>query len=430
MLNKVKIFLYFDRAIITCLCFSIFCLPFTKAGVESFVWPAIFIWILKRALGYRAQGLIRMFPKTELNKALGIFMLINAVSMIFSAGFVLSWVGFFGKELKFIAIYFMLVEVINSRERLRNVLIVIVASAVLIIADAGVQYFRGADFLRGYGWARLRASFATASGFSGWIVVIIPLFLGMLTAGKAIGRSLKALLSILIVLLLVCLMMTYARGGWLGFVIGISLMAGYVFKNLTLKVKLLCSSVVIGLLAIFLIFPQPIKAKVTAIGRITIKSNETINARVKSTLKTKEGSTPMRFYLWKESLRIIRDYPLTGCGLNTYSIVAKYYKSFEGGGGYPHNSYLQMAAETGIPGLISFIWILIELFKAGFMALAKRKNPLLLGLLSGILAFLVQAFFDTHLYSLQLVILFWFVMGLTMAVIKIEADPSSGSLTF
>ena len=95
--------------------------------------------------------------------------------MIFSTNFGLSLRGFFGKELKFLVIYFMLVEVINSKERLRNVLITIVASAVLMIADAGAQYFFGVDFIRGYPWQRLSASFAFASGFAGWLIVIIPL---------------------------------------------------------------------------------------------------------------------------------------------------------------------------------------------------------------------------------------------------------------
>jgi len=32
----------------------------------------------------------------------------------------------------------------------------------------------------------------------------------------------------------------------------------------------------------------------------------------------------------------------------------------------------------------------------------------------------VHAFFDNHLYALQLVVLFWFMLGLTVAVIKME----------
>jgi len=113
---------------------------------------------------------------------------------------------------------------------------------------------------------------------------------------------------------------------------------------------------------------------------------------------------------------------LTGCGLNTYSEVAKNYKSFEGGGIYPHNSYLQKAAEIGLLGIFAFIGILFIFFKTALRYLNQKRDFLVLGLLSGILAFLVHAFFDTHLYSLQLVVLFWYMLGLTIAVIKFKTD--------
>ncbi|MGA2775482.1 MAG: O-antigen ligase family protein [Candidatus Omnitrophota bacterium] len=421
MLNKEKMFLYFDRIILACLCLLIFCLPFAKAGSETFTWVAIFFWLLKRILGYRAQAIGRMLPETKLNNVLGIFVLANLISVIFSTHFGLSLRGFLGKELKFIIIFFMLVECVNSRRRLKALLSTIVASIILLIVDSAVQYYSGKDFLRGHAWARLTASFTTANGFAAWLIVIIPLFLGLLFAPKIISKRVKFILYPLLGALLICLLMTYARGGWLGFIIGFSLMAGYVFKNFKLKIKILCLFLSAGLLAIFLILPQPIQDKVKAIGRVKFRSSETVNVRIKSTLKTEEGSTPIRFNLWKESLRIIREYPLTGCGLNTYSKVARNYQSFWFGGGYPHNSYLHMAAETGLLGLFAFFWFLFSFFRAGFRYFKKTKDYLILGLLSGILAFLVHAFFDTHLYSLQLVVLFWFMLGLTVAVIKLDS---------
>jgi len=137
-----------------------------------------------------------------------------------------------------------------------------------------------------------------------------------------------------------------------------------------------------------------------------------------------EGTSLKRLNLWKESVSIIEDFPVLGSGLNTYSVVARSYKVRGGGGEYPHNSFLQMAAETGIIGLISFIWMLTVMFRMGFRTLSREKNLLLLGILAGTLAFLIQSFFDTHLYSLQFVVLFWFMIGLTMAVIRLENNAS------
>ena len=422
MLNKGKIFLYFDRIIITCLCFLFFCLPFAKAGAETFTWLAVFLWMLKRVLGYRGQSFWGLLPTTELNKVLGVLVLANFISVIFSTHFGISLRGFFGKELKFIIIFFMLVESISSKRRLKVILTVITISTMLLIADSAVQYYSGKDFLRGYAWARLTASLTTANGFSAWLIVIIPLFLGLLFDPKIINKRVKFILYPLIGALLICLLMTYSRGGWLGLIIGLLLMAWYVFKDFKLKIKILSLSVIVGFFAIFLILPQPIRAKVDAIGRVNFRSSGTVNSRIKLTLKTGEGSTPIRFHLWGESLRLVRDYPLTGCGLNTYSTVARNYKSFYWGGVYPHNSYLQMAAEIGLLGLFVFFWFLFTFFRMGLRHFKKSKNYLVLGLLSGILAFLAHAFFDTHLYSLQLVVLFWFMLGFTIAVIKLSEE--------
>ena len=424
MLNKDKIFLYFDRAIIACLCLLIFCLPFTKAGVEIFVWSAIFLWIFKRVLGYRAGSLWGMFPKTELNEFLGIFIAVNALSVIFSVHLGLSLRGFFGKELKFLAIYFMLVEVINSRERLKNILIAIIASAILTMVDAGVQYFRGVDFLRGYqlDYHTFGASFSTASDFAGWLIVIIPIFIGIIAVNIIPSLKLKILLSVSIIIQSSYLLRTYSRGAWLGFLIGISLMVYYVVKNSTLRIKTLCISVVICLLFIYSLLPRSVITKAKDAIRVNFKFSQGINDRVKSIPQTNRGTNLVRIMLWKESLRIIRDYPLFGCGLNNYSIVARNYKSFEGGGIYPHNSFLQMAAETGLLGLFAFFLLLFGFFIIEMKHLNKENGFLALGLLSGILAFLVHAFFDTHLYSLKLVVLFWYMIGLTIAVIKLDQN--------
>lgn len=421
MISKDKFIIYLDFIITASLCFIIFCLPFAKAGVESFVWFAIALWIIKRVLGYRASSFWGMIPETGLNKALTALVVVNLLSVIFSVDYGLSLRGFFGKELKFLAIYFMLVEVINSRNRLRIVLITFAASAVLIVADVGVQYFKGIDFLRNYPLELFRGPFISHNGLGGWLIVVMFLFLGLLVGGRIKSKGLKASLLILVVLLFICLLGTYSRGAWLGFVGGFLLLFYYCncISSVTLNNRLLCLFIAVCSLAIVLILPQSIKIKIKSIGRVSFKATETIGARIKSTFKTEEGSIPIRLSLWKEALRIVGKYPLVGCGLNTYSIVARNYKSFGLGGIYPHNSYLQKAAEIGLLGLLVFCWVLFSFFRIGLRYFRNKRDFLILGILSGILAFLVQSFFDTHLYSLQLVVLFWYMLGLTMVVIKL-----------
>jgi putative inorganic carbon (hco3(-)) transporter len=419
-MDKSKVFLYCDRTIFTFLCIAIFCLPFSKAGVESFVWPAIFVWLLKRALGFRVnQGsLCRMFPDTVLNKALGLFIIVNVISVIFTFSIPPSLRGLFGKEFKFIAIYFMVIEVVNSSKRLEILLKIIIASIVMVTIDAGWQYFSGVDFLRGYPLTQLKASFGTANSFAGWLIVIIPLLLSLLSTEKFINKKTKILLFALIAILCLFLLITYKRGAWIAFAAGLILMGYYLIKNASLKAKKMFFFVTAGLLAVFLILPQPIRDRIKSLGRISFKYNKicTVNDRLKSILTMDVNSD--RILLWKEALAMIKDHPIIGTGLNTYAVAVKQYKLFDKGGRYPHNSYLQMAAETGLLGLSSFFLILFIFFKTGFRYLNQKKKTIALGLTAGICALLLQSCVDTHLYALQFAVLFWFMLGLTVSVVE------------
>jgi hypothetical protein len=79
-----------------------------------------------------------------------------------------------------------------------------------------------------------------------------------------------------------------------------------------------------------------------------------------------------------------------------------------------------MAAETGVMGVMAFFGFLLKFFQVGISQFKQKNNYLIPGLLLGISAFLIHAFFDTHLYSLQLAVFFWFMVGLTMAVTRLD----------
>ena len=122
---------------------------------------------------------------------------------------------------------------------------------------------------------------------------------------------------------------------------------------------------------------------------------------------------------------MIKEHPVLGVGPNTYSINYVKYNPYKDGygGGYTHNSYLQYTAEMGFLGLITLLWFLVTLFFRSLKNLKKIKDPfynaLLLGILGGILAFLVHSFVDTNFHALQLITMFWFFVGFAIAIQKV-----------
>jgi len=136
-----------------------------------------------------------------------------------------------------------------------------------------------------------------------------------------------------------------------------------------------------------------------------------------------QGCGSGRINFWKKAVSIIRESPVFGTGLNTYSRILKRDPD-KATWWYAHNCYLQMTAETGLIGLASFLWMLFVLFRHGFNGCHQIKDlwPLtfLQGTIAGLSGFLVQSFFDNTFYTVQLGILMWFFIGLLVAVTRLN----------
>lgn len=132
--------------------------------------------------------------------------------------------------------------------------------------------------------------------------------------------------------------------------------------------------------------------------------------------------------MWKTAWNMIRNNPFLGQGLNTFMANYVRFKPLEGqiigsGISYAHNCFLQIAAEIGIFGLLSFLWIVLRATLDSINKQRIIKNGFLssmhLGLFCGIIAFLIYSAFETSLYSFRLAILFWYSLGLLMALSRI-----------
>jgi len=124
--------------------------------------------------------------------------------------------------------------------------------------------------------------------------------------------------------------------------------------------------------------------------------------------------------MWQAAGGMIKDRPLLGHGINTF--MANYLTYWVGGERQPryaHNCYLQMAAETGALGLVAFLallWGMGVQVRRGVRTTTSRERFLLLGLATGLLAFVIHAAVDTDFYSLRQAALFWVLAGCAVGV--------------
>ena len=84
-----------------------------------------------------------------------------------------------------------------------------------------------------------------------------------------------------------------------------------------------------------------------------------------------------RLLLWRETLPLIRSYPLLGCGLGTYeSAFLRYKKSWPHvTDNYAHNDYLQGLAEFGVVGFLICAMLIASITVKAFRVAVRGGSP-------------------------------------------------------
>ncbi len=131
--------------------------------------------------------------------------------------------------------------------------------------------------------------------------------------------------------------------------------------------------------------------------------------------------------IWIETLKVIRDYPLVGCGIGTRPFAYLKYKE-----GYPfwttdfgHNDYLQFIAELGFVGFLiiasACVQILLLVFRATSRASAPHVADLAIACTGSMTAILMHSLVDFNLYvPANAMVLAW-VSGVSIGVSESSA---------
>ena len=131
---------------------------------------------------------------------------------------------------------------------------------------------------------------------------------------------------------------------------------------------------------------------------------------------------PSRTEIWKDSLGMVRDFPLLGTGFGTFGYVFPLYKmAAEKPLIYlhAHNDYLEILVETGFVGLASLMAALVIFLYSALRALAglaREENYfrffILAGALTGVFSMLVHSLADFGLQIPSNALYFAFLIGL------------------
>ncbi|MGM0566263.1 MAG: O-antigen ligase family protein [Bacteroidota bacterium] len=137
-----------------------------------------------------------------------------------------------------------------------------------------------------------------------------------------------------------------------------------------------------------------------------------------------------RINRWESALKMFREKPVLGFGPGTYPFQYAPYQNEDhmtristwfGDVGGVHSEYLKPLSESGLPGFLSFIAIIILTLRSGFKVYLHSKNKqhrlYAAALMLGLSTYYFHGFFNYFLHTDKIAALFW---GMTAMLITME----------
>lgn len=406
-MEKSDMAVVLDKITLYSLWALIFFLPFSKSIIEISIAVAAISWAFKKILSKDLRVI-----ETPLNNLLIIFLFASTLSIINSDSRLFVLRSLFSKCLKYVILYFVVVETVNSKKKLKELFTICLISAIIVVIDCYLQYyilhfdlsrmypsFKYAPMNGGKAWflGFPTGPFPFPNDLSAWILIIFMPSLFILIWYPA-ARIYRYALGFFTLSLSHLLYLANTRSAWFAFFSAFSA---------SLFIESNKRPIIFMLLVLILLAPFLVKDKLDDVLGFS--------------------SMQDRFYMWQVGWKIFLEHPIIGNGFNTFFSKFKEYREDENKnkrGSYAHNGYLQLAADNGIIGLLAFFILLRGAFLNALRCIKNSRDNFIrifsLGLGCGLLAFLIHSFFDTNLQSLPLVALFWFSFSILMSAANIE----------
>ncbi len=354
-----------------------------------------FAWLGRIAINNK----LGVFAKTPLNKPIAFYTLICVLST--SIGIITGRVNalkgtfFVLKYIEYFLLYFMVVNIINSRKQIKMYLTALFITCFLVSIYGMSQI----------GTGRVSAPFEGAgepNTLGGYMVFIMALALGLLVYTKS--KRVKYSLLALIASIMPPFLFTLSRSSYTAlFPMYLSVIRFGRAKN-----KLIFAFIVVILLGFFFV-PKEVTKRVG----YTFKAQRQVQVKIGKV--TLGPSTSARIISWKTGLQDWKKHPILGCGTTGYAFI--------------DGQYIRTLIESGILGLIGLMWIITAAIKNALKNLKQQSDPLYkglcLGFLAGLVGLTVHALTANTFIIIRIMEPFWFAAGMVMAMPEISHSEKS-----
>lgn len=320
--------------------------------------------------------------------------------------------------------YFMLIQVFRDRNKIKTYFWLYMTPLIIVIFYAFVNHYD-------YNFDQ-RASYGIAQPFyvnHGIYALAIAAFLPFLwfaaTKARDLGYSrFQQVMSLAVLFVFTAgLVYSFTRAAWISVVAAIvmGLIWRFRFKFSTYLM------VIIALLVTALTLQDNIEK---ALRKNKTVSSDNFEQHIKSIYNVRNDDSNLeRINRWMCALRMFADRPLFGFGPGTYMFeYAPYQRAKEmtkistnmATLGNCHSEYLQPLAETGLPGFIIWISLIVVVFVSGIKIYNRDLDPqnrlLVMSAMLGLITYFVHGFLNNYIELDKSAVFLWAFMGVITAV--------------
>ncbi len=331
------------------------------------------------------------------------FLVVSFLSLLFAGG---NWFEGLTIALRLASGFAIYAILVYRTDSIREVLLVIAAILIALLWPTitglvQIAQGQGSDFFQ-MGTARLGGG---TSGPGVYLAMILPLCIVFLFEARTSAQRL--LWGAVSAILLVALYFSYARAGWIGFLVGLLLIATLKYKRLWFLLPGL-------VLVIFLILPQ-VSDRFSDISL--------------SQLANRNSSTfAMRLELWNAGFEVFKSSnPLFGVGYGVERYrIGEYLSQYAW---MAHNDYIGVLVGTGLIGSIFFLlwhgqWF-VKLFNLYRQSKYDFDRTLALGTLAVFFVSLVVRLSDNIIEPTGRLYPLVALVAVTLALPRIRADEEA-----
>ena len=319
---------------------------------------------------------------------------------------------FYAHLLKYIAIYYILVNFFNSRKRLVILSWIIIISATIFSIGGPVYFY----LISGNDISTTRMTFQETSINIIGFVSIFALLLSVHLLSRTGILYKKILLLISLIVTSIVTILTLSIGTLLGMILSLFVLFA---KNKK------------GVLGVFLLF--------VTILVITLNFT-TAKTRVSTNFIQNKVQNNERIRIWRTYFEVIKDYPISGIGFDMgdmwhdqnfwdkYSarVPSKLRTSIT----VPHNIFISTAVRLGFVGLALFFYIIFAFVRMSWITIKHGKDDFIrswgLCITAAFVAWFIKGMFEPALSHVPAIILYTiFAMMTILWKLDSESNPST-----